>query len=103
MKTRLALLAISPLLAFGLLYTALRYLTCVFTNPDKAWNIAKMIDETGNVDANGKVNMTISARAGFALQKKSKWGCVLCWLLDDIQTNHCEDAAQAWLRQNQTT
>jgi hypothetical protein len=92
MKIRLALLALYPLLVFGLLYTALRYLTCVIGNTDKAWNIAKMIDETGNVDANGRVNQTISARAALAQQRGTKWGCVLCKLLNAIQTNHCEDS-----------
>jgi hypothetical protein len=39
MKT-LALLALIPVLLFGLLFIMLRYLTCCFVNHDKAWNIA---------------------------------------------------------------
>lgn len=92
MKIRLALLALYPLLVFGLIYTALRYLTCVMVNTDKAWNIALMIDETCNVDANGRINETISKRAALAKQRGTKWGCVLCKILDAIQTNHCEKA-----------
>lgn len=92
MKRRLALLALYPLLLFGLLYTAVRYLTCVIGNPDKAWNIALMIDETGNVDANGRVNQTISARAALARNANRPWGCVLCKLLDWVDTNHCTKA-----------
>lgn len=91
---RFALVLIIPLLLFGALFTAIRYVTCIFTNPDKAWNIAKMIDETGNVDANGQVNMTISKRAALARNKNRRWGCVLCWVLDHIQPNHCNKSLQ---------
>lgn len=93
MKTRLALLALFPLLLLGLVViTPWRYLWCVMTNTDKACNIAKMIDEMGNVDANGRVNQTISARAAIAANAGRKWGCVLCKILDAIQPNHCEDS-----------
>lgn len=93
MKTRLALLALFPLLLLGLVViTPWRYLWSVFSNPDKAWNIALMIDETGNVDANGKVNTTISARAARAQIAGKTWGCVLCKVLDWIQPNHCKDS-----------
>lgn len=89
---RLALIVLYPLLLIGLFYTALRYLMCVIGNPAKAWNVAKMIDETCNVDANGRVNQTISARAAIAKNAGRRWGCILCRLLDWIQTNHCTDA-----------
>lgn len=51
-----------------------------------------MIDETCNTDANGRVNETISKRAALAQQRGTRWGCVLCKLLDAVQTNHCENA-----------
>ena len=93
MKTRLALLALFPLLLLGLVViTPWRYLWSIFSNPDKAWNIAKMIDETGNVDANGKVNTTISARAARAQIAGRPWGCVLCKVLDWIQKDHCKNS-----------
>lgn len=94
MKTRLALLLLFPLLMVGLLYTALRYLTCIIGNPAKAWHVALMIDETCNVDVNGRVNETISARAAKAQKRGSKWGCLLCGLLNWIQQNHCQKALQ---------
>lgn len=95
MKIRLALLILYPLLLFGLIYTAIRYLTCVIGNVDKAWNIALMIDETCNVDANGRVNESISKRAALAQQRGASWGCVLCKILDAIQSNHCQDALKS--------
>ena len=92
---RLPLLLLYPLLVLGLAFTALRYLTCVIGNPAKAWAVAKMIDETCNVDANGRVNQTISARAALARNAGRPWGCVLCKLLGWItQTDHCTESLQ---------
>lgn len=91
---RLALLALYPLLVLALAYTALRYIVALVCNPDRACMIAYMIDETANVDANGPRNETISARAAKAAQHGAGWGCMLCWLLDRIQPNHCENAVE---------
>lgn len=89
---RLGLIALYPLLVCALIYTALRYLTCVFGNPAKAWNIALMIDEAANVSVNGRIDETISARAAKAAYRGRCWGCVLCWVLDRIQRDHCQNA-----------
>lgn len=89
MKARLVLFALYPLLLLGLILTAARYLTCVIGNAGKAWNIALMIDRTCNVDANGRVGMTISDRAALARNSGKRWGCILCRLLDAINKNHC--------------
>lgn len=91
---RLGLLAMYPLLVFGLGYTALRYLTCVVGNPGKALNIALMIDETCNVDANGRVDETISARAAKARNTHKHWGCILCRVVGWIQPEHCDKALE---------
>lgn len=89
---RLALIVLSPILALGLVYIAIRYLVFTFINPEKALHIALMIDETTNVSANGRVDETISARAAKAQIAGRKWGCVLCKILDAIQKNHCANA-----------
>lgn len=86
---RLALIALYPLLVFGLAVTAFRYLACIIGNPAKAWRIALMLDETCNVDANGRVDETISHRAALAKQNGRRWGCILCRILDAIQRGHC--------------
>lgn len=93
--TRLWLLLLYPLLLLGLLLTAIRYLTCVIGNPGKAWHIALMIDQTCNVDANGRVDQSISHRAAIAMQAHRRWGCLLCWILDKIQKNHCLDSMKS--------
>lgn len=92
MKRRAALMALTPLLWLALGFVALRYLTAIVSNPDKAWSIARMIDEGANVGANGQVNTTISARAGRAAAAHRRWGCLLCALLDAIDPHHCADA-----------
>lgn len=89
---KLALIALYPLLVVALAYTALRYLTCILGNPGKAWHVALMIDETANVDANGRVDETISARAAKARNAHRHWGCILCRILDMIQKDHCDHA-----------
>ena len=94
MRVRLFLLLLLPLLVLGLAVTLLRYLAAIVGSPAKAWRVALMIDETCNVDANGRVNETISARAAKARNAGRRWGCVLCRALDRIQAHHCDTALQ---------
>jgi hypothetical protein len=89
---RVALTLLLPLLALGCLWSLWRYVWSIVFNPAKAWNIALMIDQTANVGANGKVDTTISARAARARNAGRRWGCVLCRLLDWVQTDHCDIA-----------
>lgn len=87
---KVAMLCLTPLLALGCLFVLARYVTCVFTNPDKAWNVAYEVDVASNVGANGKRDTTISARANRARLAHKPWGCLLCKLLDWISKDHCE-------------
>ena len=89
---RIALLALFPLLFIGLIFVAFRYLCSIVTNTDKALNIADMIDQSANVGANGRLDETISARAAKAQIAGRKWGCILCKILNAIQTDHCKKA-----------
>ena len=91
---RIALLALFPLLFIGLIFVAFRYLYSIIANTDKAINIAKMIDESANVGANGRVDETISARAAKAQIAGREWGCILCKILNAIQTDHCKKALE---------
>jgi hypothetical protein len=90
--SRLFLLLLYPLLLLGLAITAVRFLTCMIGNPGKAWHIALMIDQTVNVDANGRVDQSISQRAALAMRANRQWGCILCWVLDHIQKDHCANS-----------
>lgn len=90
--TRPYLIMLTPLLLFGAVFLFIRYITCIFMNPKKAWHIALMLDEADNVGANGEVNTTISARAARARNAGRRWGCLLCWLLDRIQSHHCDNS-----------
>lgn len=97
---RLGLLLISPIIAIGMIYTAIRYICCIAFNPAKALEIAKMVDETANVDINGRMNETISARAARAQQANRPWGCILCGILDWIKKDHCHHALTADIWRN---
>lgn len=89
---RIALIALIPILFVGMVFVGLRYLACIFADPDKALNIALMIDKSANVGANGRVDETISARAAKAQLAGRKWGCLLCKFLGTIQKDHCKNA-----------
>lgn len=99
MRRRMGLLALFVPLVLGLLYTAARYLTCLVGNPDKALNIALMVDETCNVDINGRTNEAISARAARARDAGRHWGCILCHVLDWVQPGHCSRSLKDDIRQ----
>lgn len=89
---RFYLVGLIPLLLLGVLWSAMRYLTCIAFNPAKAWNIAFQLDEMANVGANGEKNTTISARAARARNAGKTWGCVLCKVLDAVQAHHCDNS-----------
>lgn len=91
-KGSLITLGLSPLIFGGIVFTAIRYAASIAVNPRKALSIAYMVDQTANVDANGRIDETISARAARARNNKRPWGCVLCRLLDAVQSNHCANA-----------
>lgn len=89
--TRWPLVLLAPLLGLAMAYTAIRYAWALATNPQRAWRIALMIDETANVGLNGQVNETITLRAARARSRGHRWGCVLCWLLAKLDPQHCDD------------
>jgi hypothetical protein len=53
------------------------------------WNVLIALDQLVNAFALGDPDETVSSRAAKAMQEGKRWGCVLCRLLDFIQTNHC--------------
>lgn len=79
-----------PLLVLACAYTLLRYWWAVVQNPRKALDIAEAIDVAANVSLNGQPETTISGRAGRARMRGRTWGCLLCWLLDRIDSGHCD-------------
>lgn len=89
MKQRLILLIILPVLLLAPPLAAMRYCWCIVCNPRRAWRIATGFDQLANVAANGSEDETISSRAARARDKGSRWGCILCRLLDAIDHNHC--------------
>ena len=92
MRNALILLAIWFLLWLVAPIALARRLFAIFTAPDKAWLIAVTFDKLGNVASNGDPNQTISYRAALSRSQGRLWGCVLCRLLDALDTNHCQNA-----------
>ncbi len=89
----LGLLVILVGCAAGAVVALVRMLFCIATNPARAFDIAVAFDRVVNAAANGAPTETVSSRANRARSEKRRWGCVLCRLLDAIQSNHCKDSA----------
>lgn len=60
---------------------------------DYGWNILISIDQLGNTITGGDPDETISSRAG-KRQQDQWWARALCWLLNKLDTGHCEDAIE---------
>ena len=88
--SRLALIALLPVLALAPLVALVRYLWSILANPAKAWRIAIGFDQLVNVAANGHEDETLSSRAARARDSGRRWGCVLCRLLDALDPGHCD-------------
>jgi len=58
------------------------------------WNILISIDQFFNTLFGGNPDETISSRSAKANRKGVKWGCILCWFLDKIDKNHCENSIE---------
>lgn len=93
LRMRVIALAVGVFIILCFVPAAFRILGASVMNPDKAWNIYKAFDLTGNVLLNGKFNEYISTRAYRAMAEGTKWGCILCKLLDDFQIDHCKKSA----------
>lgn len=53
------------------------------------WNLLLALDQGINTLLGGDPDETISSRAGKAMLKGKRWGCVLCRLLDALEKDHC--------------
>lgn len=90
-RLRLLLIWLLCLAASG--YAAIRMLYAIFTNPQRAWIMVISHDQLANAAANGDPDETISSRAHRGRSEGRRWGCVLCRVLDWIDTNHCSKSA----------
>jgi len=89
---QLKLLGLLLLCVLAAIVAAGRYLWATFTNPDRAWQIAKAYDRLGNAAFNDDKVQTISERAYYAQQDKKPWGCRLCRFLDYFEKDHCKNS-----------
>lgn len=64
-------------------------MSMLFNSP--RWlKIAIAKDQAGNAAIGGNEDETLSSRAGRAMLRGEKWGCILCKLLDYVQKDHCK-------------
>jgi hypothetical protein len=61
-----------------------------FPGSDRAHHIVIAYDQLGNATTGGSEDETISSRAGRLRKEGRGWACVLCKLLDWLQSDHCE-------------
>lgn len=54
------------------------------------WDIAEGYDLMGNAMTGGAPGEYISTRANRARKEGRRWACVLCNLLDKIDSGHCD-------------
>lgn len=52
-------------------------------------NVAVSVDYLINALIGGEPGETLTQHAARSMRKGKRWGCVLCWLLDKIDTGHC--------------
>ena len=90
---RLYLLALLLACQLAALLAPIRGLWALLTNPARAFEIIIAYDRLGNAVINGEGEETISSRANRARASGRRWGCVLCWLLDAIDADHCRKSA----------
>ncbi len=60
-----------------------------------AWNLLIALDQFANTVMGGCPDETISSRAAKAVRSGSRWGCVLCRILDRLDPGHCESSIEA--------
>jgi hypothetical protein len=90
---RLTLLALFPLLLLAVAWWAIKYIWAVAFAPAQAWKLAVSADQLANSAFNGNEDETISSRAGRHNQNNTDrecWAVWLCWLLDNLDKDHCE-------------
>lgn len=88
-KIRLILLALILLFLVADVIWWARYLWSVMFSTYRAWKLALSKDQNANAAFNGSEDESISSRAARARDEGSRWGCILCRLLDAIDHNHC--------------
>lgn len=94
-KSRLILVALTPVLAVGVVASLARYIVAIPFNPKRGWKVALAVDDLGNVAGNGHLGQTISSRAAHAAVAGKTWGKIVCKGLDTLNPGHCANAILA--------
>ncbi|MCK9389864.1 MAG: hypothetical protein M0Q22_15925 [Sulfuritalea sp.] len=92
LRRRLLLLVFLLAGLVGFLLAAVWMLACILFAPygPRPMHIAIGFDQLVNAATGGSEDETISSRAGRLRREGRGWACVLCWVLDKLETGHCE-------------
>lgn len=95
MKKRLIIIFLLLLCQVVAMIAPIRALFAVINNPKRAFYILLGYDLLGNVTLNGEPREYISTRAYRSRKENTRWGCILCKLLDAIEEDHCRNSAKS--------
>lgn len=90
LQQRIFLILLFPLSLLGIAAYFITFPFFLLFDPQRGFLLALAIDDMGNVMLGGKYGQTISSRA--AHNQNKWWGCVLCRLLNAVQSGHCAAA-----------
>ncbi len=92
---RLSMLAIWLLCQIAAVIASVWMLAAAIAGSRRAWTLAVAHDQLANAAFGGHEDETFSSRAGKAAREGNRWACVLCRLLDRLDSNHCENSIEA--------
>ena len=91
---RLSLLGLWGLCQIAAVIASIWMLVAALAGSRRAWTLAVVHDQLANAAFGGHENETLSSRAGKAAREGKRWACVLCRLLDRLDSNHCEKSIE---------
>lgn len=97
MSRRLILVAFLVLCGLAGVFSLIKMLMAIFTNPARAWTQAIAFDQLANAAIGGDPDETISSRAYRKASEKVSWKWLQA-MLDWIEPGHCREAYESELR-----
>ncbi len=94
LQRRILLLVFLVAGILGAILAAIWLQVCILFMPfgTRPMHIAIGFDQLVNAATGGSEDETISSRAGRLRKQGRGWACVLCWVLDKLKKNHCENS-----------
>lgn len=90
---RLTLLGLFVICQVAHVVASLWMLVAILVGSPRAWRIIVAYDRVGNAATGGADTETISSRADRGRGEGRRTWCLLCRLLDKLDTDHCKRSA----------